>query len=300
MPVTLAVLAVALVAASVVWLLARRPFGLDPIDPEAEERRLVRWLIRHRRWGQAAGTIHRRTIGGLVLVLALVVVLATALVVGLVFDMVDQHSGLARWDRAVANWGSQHATSTSTAALDLFTQLGSTTVLIVISSGIAMWDYVRRRNAEVAAFLFTVLVGVILINNELKSLVDRERPDVTHLVGTSGSSFPSGHSAAAAAVWCAIALVVSRRWSRRRRAVASAVAAMVALAVAASRALLGVHWLTDVVAGLAVGWGWFFLSALVFGGRLQRLGEPAASAAVAASASGRARQSSSTLGGPSK
>jgi undecaprenyl-diphosphatase len=191
----------------------------------------------------------------------------------------------------VAIWGSQHATSTSTAALDLITQLGTTAVVVVICTGVAAWDYVRRRNAEVTAFLFTVLVGVILINNELKSLVDRKRPDVTHLVGIAGSSFPSGHSATAAAVWCAIALVVSRRWSRRRRAMASAIAALLALAVATSRALLGVHWLTDVVAGLAVGWGWFFLSALVFGGRLQRLGEPAARAAVATSARDRAWRS---------
>ena len=49
----------------------------------------------------------------------------------------------------------------------------------------------------------------------------------------------------------------------------------IACLVAASRALLGVHWLTDVVAGLAVGWTWFFLVAVIFGGRLQRFGEPA-------------------------
>ena len=106
-----------------------------------------------------------------------------------------------------------------------------------------------------------------------------ERPDVDHLSGSSGSSFPSGHSAAAAAAWCALALVLSPVAGRRRgRAIAAAVATMVALAVAASRALLGVHWLTDVIAGLMVGWGWFFLSSLAFGGRLQRLGEPAARA----------------------
>lgn len=35
-----------------------------------------------------------------------------------------------------------------------------------------------------------------------------------------------------------------------------AAAMVVALAVAASRVMLGVHWFTDVVAGLAVSWGW--------------------------------------------
>jgi undecaprenyl-diphosphatase len=103
---------------------------------------------------------------------------------------------------------------------------------------------------------------------------------VEHLVGTAGSSFPSGHSSSAAAAWFAIALVVSRQQSRRWRAIAAAVAALITVTVATSRALLGVHWLTDVVAGVAVGWGWFLLSALVFGGRFQRLGDPAVRAAA--------------------
>ncbi len=51
-------------------------------------------------------------------------------------------------------------------------------------------------------------------------------------------------------------------------------AALIAIVVATSRALLGVHWVSDVVAGLALGWGWFLLVAVVFGGRTQRLGDP--------------------------
>ena len=52
---------------------------------------------------------------------------------------------------------------------------------------------------------------------------------------------------------------------------------MIAVAVATSRTLLGVHWVTDVVAGLFVGWGWFLLVAIAFGGRAQRLGDPTSS-----------------------
>jgi membrane-associated phospholipid phosphatase len=48
--------------------------------------------------------------------------------------------------------------------------------------------------------------------------------------------------------------------------IAGAVA--VTAAVAASRVLLDLHWLSDVVGGLALGWAWFALCAVAFGGRL--------------------------------
>lgn len=234
----------------------------------------MRWLGTHPRWGRAARSIDQRVAGGLMLVIGLAAVLGGALVVGAIYDMVERGSGIARWDRSVADWGSEHATGWSTNLLDVLTDLGGSAYVAVIAIAIAAIDYRRFRNPNVPLFLAVVLGGISLLNNALKLIVDRERPDVVHLVEASSSSFPSGHSATAAAAWCAFALVVSRHESRRVRAVAAAVAACVTFAVAASRALLGVHWLTDVIAGVTVGWVWFLLAALAFGGRLQRLGEP--------------------------
>ena len=56
-------------------------------------------------------------------------------------------------------------------------------------------------------------------------------------------------------------------------------AAGIAVAVAASRVLLDVHWLTDVIAGLALGWAWFAVCAIAFGGRILRFGAAAETAA---------------------
>jgi undecaprenyl-diphosphatase len=274
MSVTLVVLLVTAIAALLVWVLSRNAGSPDPIDPVEEERWLLRWFGTHPRWGRAARSIDQRVAGGLMLMIGLASVLGGALVVGAIYDMVERGSGIARWDRSVADWGSEHATGWSTNLLDVLTDLGGSAYVAVIAIVIAAIDYRRFRNPNVAVFLAVVLVGISLLNNALKLIVDRERPDVVHLVETSSSSFPSGHSATAAAAWCAFALVVSRHESRRIRAVAAAVAALVTFSVAASRALLGVHWLTDVIAGVTVGWVWFLLAALAFGGRLQRLGEP--------------------------
>ena len=65
------------------------------------------------------------------------------------------------------------------------------------------------------------------------------------------------------------------------------VAVGIAVAVAASRVLLDVHWLTDVLGGLALGWAWFAACAIAFGGRVLRFGA-AAQAAGSRSSGGRA------------
>jgi membrane-associated phospholipid phosphatase len=58
----------------------------------------------------------------------------------------------------------------------------------------------------------------------------------------------------------------------------------IAFAVASTRVLLGVHWVTDVVAGLIVGWSWFAISSVAFGGRRLRFAQPAHVAAQTAEA----------------
>ena len=245
----------------------------DPLDPQRQEQ----WLVAHApRW--LAGllrSIDRRVVGGAMVGAFFIVLFAAALGVGWVLSGTDDGSGIARWDVAAAEWGRDHATRTSTTILGALTNFGSTVPLMSVMVLIGVYHAVRRNDRGPAIYLAIVGIGVTLINNALKLIVDRDRPDIAQLAGHSGPSFPSGHSAAAAACWAAIALVVARRSSRNCRFLAATLAAVVAVVVATTRVLLGVHWLSDVVAGVVVGWAWFLLSTLAVGGRSLRLGEPA-------------------------
>jgi len=138
--------------------------------------------------------------------------------------------------------------------------------------GAVEWRRIRGRSMWL--FLALVVGGQLAIANLIKFGVERARPAIDPLASFSGSSFPSGHSVAAASCYAAMALVMSRGRTPRMRAALAGLAAGIAAAVGTSRMLLGVHWFTDVIAGLAVGWAWFALCAIATGGRLLRFGTP--------------------------
>ncbi|MEX2420387.1 MAG: phosphatase PAP2 family protein [Actinomycetota bacterium] len=83
------------------------------------------------------------------------------------------------------------------------------------------------------------------------------------------------HADAAAATYLAVALVPGIASSPKARAALAGGAVAIGVAVGCTRVLLGVHWFSDALAGLAIGWSWFGLCAVAFGGRLLRFGAPA-------------------------
>jgi undecaprenyl-diphosphatase len=219
---------------------------------------------------------------GLALTAALLVIFLTALAFGQVADMVTARTGLYRLDASAASWGAAHATRTSTDVLLGLTWLGSTVVVIAFTAAIGLLDWYRRKRWTVLAFMVMVIWGQSLIVNGIKVFVHRDRPPVPHLTASSGWSFPSGHTAAAAATYAALALLLGRgrRWPVK--AWLGTAAAAVLLAVASSRVLLGVHWLTDVIAGAALGFAWFAVCSIAFGGTILRFGATAEQAQAAA------------------
>ena len=220
------------------------------------------------------GRLDPATATGLALTAALGVAIVGGLVVGVLAFMVRRSAALVRVDFSVGHWGAQHATHASTQALQAVTDLGGTYAVVVVIVLVAILEWVRIPNRWIPVFLLTVVVGETLLVTAIKYSLDRVRPTFNPAAASLGPSFPSGHSATAAARYAAVALLVARRRPPRTRALIAGVAVGVAVAVACSRVLLGVHWLSDVVAGLAFGWGWFAICAIAFGGRFLTFGAP--------------------------
>jgi undecaprenyl-diphosphatase len=219
---------------------------------------------------------------GLALTAALIVVIGGGVLFAVLAYLIRSHAHLLGIDNGVARWGDRHATATSTHVLNAVTQLGSISVVIGLCVVLAIAETLRQRRVWVLLFIVAVIGGEEILTPTVKQLAGRVRPAFNPAAATLGPSFPSGHSATSAAFYATAALLIGRWRPRSVRAVLAGLAVGIPVAVAATRVLLDVHWLTDVIAGLALGWAWFAVCAIAFGGRILRFGAAAETVARAA------------------
>jgi membrane-associated phospholipid phosphatase len=221
-----------------------------------------------------------RAATGLALTLAMAMVVVAGVVFGVFVAMIRANAGVVNVDVAVTRWAASNATSLSLTVIGWITWAGGTIGVVLVSVVTIAYAVRRWRRWGVVLFFFVVVAGQFALSNAVKVAVARVRPDAPPFHVLAGPSFPSGHATAAAATWAAVALVLGRGASRRTRAVLAGSAVAIAVAVACSRVFLGAHWTSDVVGGLVLGWTWFAVCAVAFGGRVLRLGEPAKVAAA--------------------
>ncbi len=268
-------LAVAVAAGLVVWPVFRY-WSAALLAPRIEAGSIREEVHRHSR---LAGAMTRRldptTLAGFGLTTAAAVVVIGSTAFGLILLMVRNHLGFADFDLSAARFAARHATPTATHVLRDITQFGGAVVLVPAAVVVCAIGSRHHGLVATAAFLTLTVGGQFGVADLIKWIVDRARPDIDRLTGFSGPSFPSGHATAAAACFAAFALVFGIGRSARVQACLAAVAVGLAAAIACTRVFLGVHWLTDVIGGLALGWTWFALCSIAFGGRLLRFGAPA-------------------------
>lgn len=159
-------------------------------------------------------------------------------------------------------------------------------VLAVVVTVGALW-WLRRRTLLPALLLGGSYGLMALVVSVTKRVL--ARPEPYDLAGSVGRSFPSGHTASAVVVWGGVALVVWL-WGHERqlaRCVVTVASAAIVVTVAGVMVGRSAHWLSDVLAGAAVGVASLAsVAAAVVSFERQRVGDPmgAASGRVASAA----------------
>ncbi len=278
----LGVTALVMVAAvAIVWPLFRFWSRLQ-LTPRVDPQTIRKETYRHPRLAAAlTARLDPTALAGLALTTAAVIVLIGGVGFGLIAVMVRKGFGVTHFDLGATRFAARHASATATTILRIFTQLGGAVVLVPLA--VVVWLLTGRRHGWAATFAFLTLVvgGQFALADIIKWIVDRARPNVDRLTGFSGPSFPSGHATASAACLAGFAMLIGIGRSERVQAVLASAAVGLATGIACSRVFLGVHWLTDVVGGLILGWAWFALCSIAFGGRLLHFGAPAETAEAA-------------------
>ena len=279
---------IAALATGLLMFLAARWYvrsSVTPARPAQDVARAVGEEIRqHSRLRRlVVRRLDRSTTTGLLLTLALALTLVGGLVLGILALLVRRVAAIQHVDNSVAAWGYDHRTAASTDGLKAITELGNIRIVVGFAVVLVVVETIRHRNRWSFLFLLSVLAGMEASMLGVKAIVGRLRPTLNPDAAALGPSFPSGHSATAAAFYAAAALIIGRSLRQPARQFVIAAAVALGVAVAGSRVLLDFHWLSDVIGGLSLGWAWFALCAVMFGGRLLR---PTAAAEVVSAHAG--------------
>jgi undecaprenyl-diphosphatase len=174
-------------------------------------------------------------------------------------------SPMVELDTWLANALHANLVPSATTAFAAVTTLGSTLVLALVA-GVAAAYLVWRGRGRDAALVAVAFGGAQLLTWILKAAFERPRPSFADPVATAGwFSFPSGHALSSIALYGALAYLLAGAFrSQRARAAGLAGVALLVAAIGFSRLYLGVHYLTDVLAGYSAGVAWLlFAIALV-------------------------------------
>ena len=183
---------------------------------------------------------------------AFVLVEAVLLGLGLLVTRVLMYSALHRDEIAFEGDVLTHRTPFWNAVTSFGTLLGGTEVVLAMTGVGCLLLFLRGHGTRLPAFLAVGVLGETALFVLASIVLHRLRPAIPHLDGAPPtSSFPSGHTAATVALWCGLALGLTRTHPGHPLRVVSWVLAVVLPAfVLFSRLYRGMHWPTDVAASV--------------------------------------------------
>lgn len=181
---------------------------------------------------------------------------------GVVGDSIK--SGQGFWDTKAINYVYSIRNDNLSKFFIIITSTGNPLTVTVITAVISSILYFLQRKRE-AVFYIVNILGVWMLNEGIKVIVRRTRPSVVKLVHASGYSFPSGHSMVF--MTCSLILIffILNFAKNKLFAYTSSIFIIIyAVMVGLSRIYLGVHYLSDVLAGWTFAALWTLTSVLIY------------------------------------
>ncbi|KMY51368.1 phosphatase PAP2 family protein [Peribacillus loiseleuriae] len=157
---------------------------------------------------------------------------------------------IVQFDQSVISFIQGFESSALTSIMKLFTFIGSFTVMLIIflMSLLVLYKVFKYRT-ELILFV-VVIIGTSVLNQVLKAIFHRARPDFHRLIEVSGYSFPSGHAMNAFAVYGILTFLLWRHLpTRLGRTVLMIISSLFIIMIGTSRIYLGVHYPSDIIGG---------------------------------------------------
>jgi undecaprenyl-diphosphatase len=172
---------------------------------------------------------------------------------------------LSEFDAFAHAWAAAHRAADSTLFFVTVTTVGGPVGLAVLSAIVGIALAIRKRWRWMI-YLAITCGGGALLNQELKHYFARARPALAEALRQAhGYSFPSGHAMGSTIVFGALAYLASRVLTQWRwKSAALALACTFILSVALSRVYLGVHWISDIAAGISAGTLWVVVTTVAY------------------------------------
>lgn len=152
-----------------------------------------------------------------------------------------------------------------TSLLTTFTWIGSGFGVTPITLGICFVLFFKYNERQQSILFAFSIVSTILLNEGLKRVFTRSRPDLYKLMEAGGFSFPSGHTMMAVSLY---AMIVYVTWPHtkngRQRFLLVATASLFAFLIMVSRIYVGVHYPSDIMGGIFMSAFWLTLVLTIF------------------------------------
>ncbi|HWW62531.1 MAG TPA: phosphatase PAP2 family protein [Thermoanaerobaculia bacterium] len=176
-----------------------------------------------------------------------------------------KNATLQHVDTLVHDWAVAERSSGATPFFVTMSFIGSPAVLACVLVLVAAVLLVKKRYRWLIYLAGTTGLGSLL-NMTLKAFFARARPDLAaQLRHAHGYSFPSGHAMGSTIVVGALTYLVFRVLTQWRwKSLALAMGVTLIFAISSSRIYLGVHWISDVGAGITAGFIWVIATTVAY------------------------------------